>query len=181
MPINMHILTGHPFPFPRNFGPPIAWSAFRSGVNRKLLYVSDCVTDLIATGVVERHPRLKFVLVENEISWLPFVLTQCDKYAARGTFSSPMTLSPSEYFRRNFYATFFNDPPSAWVFAHWGEDNCMWSNDYPHPNSTWPRSREVIERDLGHLSPQTRRKLLADNVCRLYNLPEITPATAEAA
>ena len=41
MPINMHILTGHPFPFPRNFGPPIAWSAFRSGANRKLLYVSD--------------------------------------------------------------------------------------------------------------------------------------------
>ena len=49
-------------------------------------------------------------------------------------------------------------------FTWWGEDNCMWSNDYPHPNSTWPNSREVIARDLGQLPPDLRKKLLCDNV-----------------
>jgi hypothetical protein len=46
----------------------------------------------------------------------------------------------------------------------------MWSNDFPHPNSTWPNSLEVIRRDLGHLPVETQRKVLAENVCRLYGL-----------
>jgi len=50
----------------------------------------------------------------------------------------------------------------------------MWSNDYPHPNSTWPHSREVIADHLGHLAPDVRTKVLSTNVARLYNFP--TPA-----
>ena len=180
MPINMHILTGHPYPFPRNFGPRIAHMSFRVGVNNKLLHVTNCITDLITTGVLERYPRLKFVLVENEVSWLPFVLSQYDKYASRGTFASPMKMLPGEYFARQFYATFFNDAPAGWAFDHWGTHNCMWSNDYPHPNSTWPNSRDVIKRDLGHLPSATRKKLLSENVCELYKLPSLSPLAVPA-
>jgi hypothetical protein len=46
----------------------------------------------------------------------------------------------------------------------------MWSNDYPHPNSTWPNSRDVIARDLGHLPPDIRKKLLSETVSRLYGI-----------
>jgi predicted TIM-barrel fold metal-dependent hydrolase len=46
----------------------------------------------------------------------------------------------------------------------------MWSNDYPHQNSTWPNSRAVIERDMAHLSAADRDKLLNTNVRKLYNL-----------
>ena len=46
----------------------------------------------------------------------------------------------------------------------------MWSNDYPHQNSTWPKSQEVIARDLGGLESGDRTKLLNSNVARLYNL-----------
>jgi hypothetical protein len=46
----------------------------------------------------------------------------------------------------------------------------MWSNDYPHPNSIWPHSREVIERDLGHLSADARAQLVRGNVADLYKL-----------
>jgi predicted TIM-barrel fold metal-dependent hydrolase len=131
--------------------------------------------------VLERYPRLKFVLVENEVSWLPFVLTQYDKYWSRGRFKAPITMSPGEYFERQFYATFFNDPPAAWILGHWGEKNCMWSNDYPHPNSTWPDSRKVVERDLAHLPAGTRKRLLSENVRELYQLPELTPAQVAGA
>ena len=44
----------------------------RSAVNNKLLYASNAMSDLIMTGVLERYPRLKFVLVENEASSIPF-------------------------------------------------------------------------------------------------------------
>jgi hypothetical protein len=46
----------------------------------------------------------------------------------------------------------------------------MWSNDFPHPNSTWPNSLKIIQRDLGHLAPETQTKVLATNVCKLYDL-----------
>jgi len=47
----------------------------------------------------------------------------------------------------------------------------MWSNDFPHANSTWPHSREVVARDLGYLPPETRAKLVRENVARLYDMP----------
>jgi hypothetical protein len=120
--------------------------------------------------VLERYPRAKFVLVENEVSWLPFYLSQYDKYWSRGNLISPMTMAPSQYFERQFYATFFNDPPSRWLLGEWGAHNCMWSNDYPHPTSTWPNSRQVIERDLGHLPGDARARLVGGNVTELYKL-----------
>ena len=170
MPISLHILTGPPYAFPRKPPVRIAHLYFPHGVNEKLLYAGNALSGLIAGGALERFPRLKFVLVENEVSWLPFVLSQFDKYWSRGNLQSQMKLNPSEYFDRQIYATFFNDPPSKMMLADWGTRNCMWSNDYPHPNSTWPNSRDVIARDLSHLPADVRKKLLCDNVVRLYNL-----------
>jgi hypothetical protein len=56
----------------------------------------------------------------------------------------------------------------------------MWSNDYPHQNSTWPNSRQVIDRDMVGVSAETRRKLLAATCAKLYNLsvPASLPAAA---
>jgi predicted TIM-barrel fold metal-dependent hydrolase len=178
VPISLHILTGQPFPWPRPVnrgGRRQAFQTMRSAVNSKLLYASNAMSDLIMTGVLERYPRLKFVLVENEVSWIPFYLGQYDKYWSRGNLDSPLTMLPSEYFFRQFYATFFNDPPARWIFGNWADNNLMWSNDYPHPNSTWPKSREVIARDLGQVSVGTRARLLRENVRELYQLPALTP------
>ena len=179
MPVSLHILTGIPYPpvdEVKDSRDP-SWGLNRS-VNMKLLYVTTALTRIITSGVLERYPKLKIVLVENEVSWLPFVISQWDKYCARGIFDSQMTMLPGEYVKRQVYATFFNDPPSRWMFGDWGSDNCMWSNDYPHPNSTWPKSREVIARDLGHLPGASRAKLLNKNVARLYDLPAITSVAA---
>lgn len=173
MPVSLHILTGHryPFPRPRTAAGRTATHAFREAVNIKLLDASNAVSDLIGSGVLERYPRAKFVLVENEISWLPFYLSQYDKYWSRGNLTSSMTMAPSEYFERQFFATFFNDPPARWLLGEWGAQNCMWSNDYPHPNSTWPKSRQVIERDLGHLPADVQGQLVRGNVAAVYKLP----------
>jgi hypothetical protein len=51
----------------------------------------------------------------------------------------------------------------------------MWSNDFPHGNSTWPNSRYVVARDLGDLPAPVRAKLVRENVARLYNIPVPTP------
>lgn len=53
----------------------------------------------------------------------------------------------------------------------------MWFNDYPYANFTWHYSREVVARDLGHLSPKVRAKLVRENGARLYDMPIPKPVT----
>lgn len=170
MPISLHILTGEPYPFPRPVISRVAHTYLPYVVSDKLLYAANALSGLIAGGALERFPGLKIVLVENEISWLPFVFSQFDKYWSRGNLQGPLKLKPGEYFDRQIYATFFNDPPSSMMVGQWGTNNFMWSNDYPHPNSTWPNSRDVIERDLGHLSASAKKRLLSENVQALYKI-----------
>ncbi len=175
MPISLHILTGQGYPFP--VGSTLHELA-RQAIATKLYNAENALSDLITSGVCERFPSLKFVFVENEVSWLPFVLSQLDKYAARNAWETPMTKSPSEYFESNVYFTFFNDPPARSTFSRFPH-NLMWSNDYPHPNSTWPNSRAVIDRDLGHLDGTVRHNLVAGNVASLYGLADVLSVTQQ--
>jgi predicted TIM-barrel fold metal-dependent hydrolase len=169
MPVHLHILTGFGDSLKRQTSHGI--QRYRIGVNQTR-EIENALFDMIFSGVLERYPKLKIVSVENEIGWMPFWLGQCDKAFRRHRANEPLPIdkSPSEYFRRQVYATFFNDHVGGKLFSWWGADNCMWSNDYPHQNSTWPNSREVINRDMGHLATADRRKLLSANVEKLYNL-----------
>ena len=95
----------------------------------------------------------------------------------------PLKMRPSEYFARQIFVTFSRElSTNIAVGPHnlpwWGIDNCMWANDYPHPESTWPHSRETIDHHLGHLSPDNLSKVLWKNVSQLYNfdLSEILPS-----
>jgi predicted TIM-barrel fold metal-dependent hydrolase len=169
MPVSLHINTGHRS---RGYLNVHGLQSYRRSINIKLEEVIDSLFDITFSGVLERFPQLKIVVVENEIGWIPFWLEQCDKYYERHRLVEPLPIKmrPSEYFYRQVYATFFNDETGGRLLSWWGVDNCMWSNDYPHSNSTWPHSREVIARDLGHLSAGDREKLVRLNVARLYDL-----------
>jgi predicted TIM-barrel fold metal-dependent hydrolase len=169
LPVHLHILTGFGDSMHRQTSHGI--KRYRIGV-QQTREIENALFDIIFTGVLERYPQLKVVSVENEIGWMPFWLGQCDKAFKRHRHSEKLTIDklPSEYFRRQIYATFFNDPVGAQLFSWWGCDNFMWSNDYPHQNSTWPNSRDVIARDMGHLDAAAREKLLNSNVTELYHL-----------
>jgi predicted TIM-barrel fold metal-dependent hydrolase len=82
---------------------------------------------------------------------------------------------PSEYFHNQIYTTFFNDAVDGHILSWWGADNCMWSNDFPHGNTTWPSSCQFIARDLGNLPADVRAKLVRDNVAKLYNISVPSP------
>jgi predicted TIM-barrel fold metal-dependent hydrolase len=175
LPVHLHILTGFGASVKRQTSHGI--NRYRIGVNQ-MREIEDALFDMIFSGVLERYPRLKIVSVENEVGWIPFWLGQCDKDFLRRRHAEkvPIDKLPSEYFLRQVYATFFNDHVGGRMFTWWGSDNCMWSNDYPHQNSTWPKSRDVINRDMAHLTAADRAKLLSTNVTKLYNLK--LPASA---
>lgn len=181
VPISLHILSGHGYMKNLSNG-QTEEERNRNTVNRKLSLAMDSLQDIIFSGVLERFPRLKIVMVENEIGWIPFVLEQWDFYHAfkHGDARRTLRLLPSEYFHRQVYATFFNDSVGARLLSWWGVDNCMWSTDFPHNNTTWPRSREVVARDLGDLPADARAKLVRENVASLYDLPLPSPVKSPA-
>jgi predicted TIM-barrel fold metal-dependent hydrolase len=176
-PVSLHILTGHNYS--KNMETRKGVEHYRGSVNLKMMDVANALFEIIFYGILERHPGLKIVTVENEIGWMPFYLQQWDYYFRRFRDINPPPIKkdPSEYFHGQIYSTFFNDSVGGRSLEWWGEDNCMWSNDFPHPNSTWPKSRQVVERDLGHLQGDTLTKILSANVKKLYrmDLPQATP------
>jgi predicted TIM-barrel fold metal-dependent hydrolase len=169
MPVHLHILTGFGDSMHRQISHGI--KRYRIGVEQTR-EIETALFDIIFSGVLERYPKLKIVSVENEVGWMPFWIGQCDKGFKRHRHSEklPIDKLPSEYFYGQVFSTFFNDHVGGKLFSWWGADNCMWSNDYPHQNSTWPNSQKVIERDMVNVSASDRRKLLYTNCEKLYSL-----------
>ncbi len=136
--------------------------------------VQEGIATFISFGVLERFPRLRLVSVENDIGWAGTYLARLDHAFERHRYwtgsGTRLAMQPSAYFRRQVYLTFMDDKPGIESRAHIGVDNLMWASDYPHPDSTWPHSQQVIERQMAGVPAAERRKIVAENACRLYRL-----------
>jgi predicted TIM-barrel fold metal-dependent hydrolase len=56
----------------------------------------------------------------------------------------------------------------------------MWANDFPHSDSTWPWSQEMLAEQSQHLTGEQREAILCGNVADLYNI-DLSTLTATAA
>lgn len=138
------------------------------------------LNDLLMSGVLVRHPKIKFVSVESGIGWIPFALEAMD-YQFKGnsvTEEHPeFDLLPSEYFARNVYACYwFEQTAPRRLIDQIGADNVLFETDFPHPTSLY--GDEVFARIKGGLSDceeSVRRKILWDNAMKLY---QVAPPTA---
>jgi predicted TIM-barrel fold metal-dependent hydrolase len=134
---------------------------------------------LILSGVLERFPGLKVVAAELNCGWLAYFLKRIDEHAATralrvhgSAFETRLTMSPREYFKRQLYATFINDPYGIAHRHEIGVDNIMWSSDFPHSATFWPHSREKIAKDFQGVDEADRQKILARNAAQLYGFDE---------
>jgi len=128
---------------------------------------------LIGSGTLDRHPNLKFALIESEAGWIPWALQELDLMQKRRRFAMvKLELRPSEYFHRQGWGTFIEDHVAISTLEYIGEDRLMWSNDWPHDEGSYLESQQTIDRLLGHLPYETRKKLLHDNAATLYKLDQ---------
>jgi predicted TIM-barrel fold metal-dependent hydrolase len=137
------------------------------------LDMAEPVSLLIFSGVLARHPRLQLVVAESGIGWIPFVLERMDYTFDRHRrwMKSSITERPSDYYRQSFHATFQQDDVTGLLARQIpGVDTLMWASDYPHTDSTWPRSREVVEDLFVSVPDDERRKITSANAAALYGL-----------
>ena len=131
------------------------------------------ICDLIQSGVLERFPDLKFVVTEFETGWIAHVLKRLDWAFVRGggTRTSGLQMLPSAYWRRQFYCTFEDDPLGIMTRSFIGTETMLWGNDYPHGDSVFPHSQQVLSEILDECTPEERWQMTVGNVVKLYNLP----------
>jgi predicted TIM-barrel fold metal-dependent hydrolase len=130
------------------------------------------VMDLIVTGVLDRHPRLRVAFLESGASWLPYWLWRLDEHVElAGAAEAPaLTMAPSAYFRRQcFISTEADEGPVRSVVEHVGAEVLIWASDYPHPDGKFPHA---VETFLAHpaLTGEVKHRVLWDNPARLYKL-----------
>ena len=164
MPVSIHAFTG--------FGPEDLLGQPR--ISQTCLHhpAQRTLTHLIFWGALDRFPDLKFALAEFDIGWVPHYLWLADdKYRMRKDSTLPTPkMKPTEYFERNIHACFMDDPIGIKNTDIVGADNYLWSNDYPHWESTWPKSHEYIQRNFQGVSEEIKRKITRENVIKLYDL-----------
>ena len=129
---------------------------------------------LVYGGVFARHPKLKVVCVEADAGWVPHYLYRMDHaYKRHRNWLAPgvdLEKMSSEYFSEHIYVTFQDD----WVafksvdLMNWRR--MMWANDFPHSDSTWPWSQEMLKEHAADLTEEQRRAILSGNVCDLYSI-----------
>jgi predicted TIM-barrel fold metal-dependent hydrolase len=136
------------------------------------LGMAEPLVQLIYSGVLERYPEVKLVAVEGQLGWIPFVEQYMDHIYEKHRHWTGVNLAehPSFYFRRQVYATFMEDAVGVRERAAIGVDNIMWSSDYPHSETTWPNSQQLLDQWLSDLSPDEASKIVRDNARKLYRL-----------
>ena len=81
-----------------------------------------------------------------------------------------LQLKPSEYFHRNVSASFIQDRVGVYTREFLGVENLMWSSDYPHSETTFPRSREIILRDFDGIPEEDIKDIIHNNCARLLGV-----------
>jgi predicted TIM-barrel fold metal-dependent hydrolase len=132
------------------------------------------VASLVCSGTFERIPDLRFVIVEAGIGWAVGLGGHLDRHWRLLKSEVPdLTMAPSEYLRRQvFWSTQPAETPKnpeaiLQAYEYLGEDNILFSTDYPHWDFDDPK------RALPRMPKELRQKIMFENACALYGIPRV--------
>jgi predicted TIM-barrel fold metal-dependent hydrolase len=184
MPITIHVefdgARGQPvFKYPKE--PPAAirppdpmQRLYRYGIRG-----ATNATQFVMAGVFDRFPTLRLYFAENQIGWVPLYLEQMDHNYTRHHFWAERTFGwiklnrlPSEYVRQHCYWGFFNDLYGIRVRHEIGVDRILWGGDFPHVESDWPHSDELLKEHFENqdVPDAERERILVGNAVDFFNL-----------
>jgi len=137
------------------------------------------ITFMTWGGVFETFPGLKVSIVEAGVGWmLPPYLKLLDhhylnaEFAAKlGDFKSHLSMLPSEYFKRNVAIGASCMTRGEVEIRHdMGLEQLMWGSDYPHPEGTWPHTRDKLVEAFAGFPTDEVAAMLGENAVRFYKL-----------
>jgi predicted TIM-barrel fold metal-dependent hydrolase len=129
----------------------------------------DATCDLLFSPVFHRHPRLKVMLSEGGIGWVPYLLERCDYTWSRHRWYQNIDkdMPPSDLFRRHIFACFIDDDTGIDLRHRIGISNITWECDYPHSDSNWPNSRKRAAQMLKGVPDEEAHQIVELNARRV--------------
>jgi len=146
-------------------------------IGTTMLFINSAKLLINATlsGMFDRFPTLQMVLAESGIGYIPFMLDAMDWELLENAPEqyAEMTKKPSEYFRSNFYATFWfesNQGDLQHLVDKIGDDRILFETDFPHPTCLYPAPLDAMADRMNSLRPESRRRIMGENAAKLYRL-----------
>lgn len=135
--------------------------------------IHDTLVELMVRGVCAKFPNLKFVLAEFNAGWVAHWIDKVQQgwgreYAKDSSSTPPVNVL--DIWKRQFFATIEDDTAALQTRNLIGEETLLWGSDYPHTDSTWPCSSQVLDEMFEGYSAETRDKITRTNVANLYSL-----------
>ena len=149
----------------------------KPAIGGSMLFIGNArvLINTVYAGIFDRFPKLRMVSVESGIGWIPFMLETMDYELFENAPAQFKALKrkPSEYFKDHWHATFWFERANGnlqWMVDTVGEDNILFSTDFPHPTCLYPAPLEAIRDGLEGVRDSSRRKILGENAAKLYRL-----------
>ena len=140
----------------------------------------DIIGTMIFGGVFERFPQLRVVCVEADAGWVPHYMYRMDHgYERHRNWMAPgveLSKMPSEYFSEHIYTTFQDDYVAFRSADQMNWRRLLWASDFPHSDSTWPWSQDVLTEQTEGLNDEQLEGILSGNVAELYGIDRETLA-----
>jgi predicted TIM-barrel fold metal-dependent hydrolase len=149
----------------------------KPAIGGSMLFINNArvVINTVFAGIFDRFPALQMVSVESGIGWVPFIMETMDYELLENAPDQAKALSklPSEYFRSNWYATFWfetNQGDVQGLLDKVGDDRVLFETDFPHPTCLYPAPLETVAAKMNTLRPESRRAVMGENAARLYRV-----------
>ena len=131
-------------------------------------------------GILERHPRLSLVFAEQDAEWVPSTVRQLDQTYQKRTARAPdleFSLGGRGYWDRQCYVTARFTRKEVEMRHEIGLTSMMWGSDYPHPEGTWPFSREALRYHFASVPPDEMKLMVGETAARVYHfdLEKLSP------
>jgi predicted TIM-barrel fold metal-dependent hydrolase len=141
-------------------------------------------SELLWSPILRKFPTVKLALAEGGIGWVPYFLEKADfvyDHHHRWTGADFGDKLPSQVFREHVQTCFIDDDTGLRNREWIGVDTITWECDYPHSDSTWPQSPEVMMKMVAatQLSDEDTDKVTWENACRWYQFDPFEHRTRE--
>ena len=135
--------------------------------------MAEPVAIAIYGGVFQRFPKMRWAIIESGVGWMAWMAEYMDRTWEKQRYwvESPLTEKPSFFMDRNIFASFINDRTGILQRNLPGGRNIMWSSDYPHSETTFPHSHDVIARDFVDVPEADIDAIICTRAAKLFDVP----------
>ena len=129
--------------------------------------------DIVAGGVLQRHPGLRVAFLESGLGWLEYWLGRMDEhFEVMGAKVPWLNRRPSDLFKEQCFISIEADEAHRLPkIQAMGLEQCVfWGADYPHYDCTYPGAVTELEENLSPLDPALADLIRHGNAKRFMGL-----------